>query len=482
MPSNWLYIDTNFPTFTDEEDTEEKVTTIQNYMFMLVEQLRYTLHNLDLSNMNRVAVEQYGTSLTEPIYARIEDGEANVAELALTAAGLALRMNDAEGNITSLAATAEGLSIQISDAEDDILQLGLTAQSLSVRLGDAEGNISSVTQYAESITLAVTNGETSSLISLKAGSTVIASQTISMYGMVTFAGLSGGTTTIDGACIKTGTISAARLDLTGAITFSDLSSDVQSDINDAWSMAYDAQSLAQSAEAAVGRWTYTGSTYIDGSMIMTGTVMASNLLGGTVGLLASGQQLVGGIDIAYTSTGYGVELYTNWGGIRITSSGNIWMESNGGVESLGMADGYISCGADTMPRYDGSLSLGRSGYRWAQVYAAASEIVTSDREEKNTINYEDLARYDALFDALKPCSYRYNNGRSGRTHTGLIAQDVEEAMEGLGLEGTDFAGFIKEQDAGGETPRYALRYEEFIALCIRQIQALKQRVSQLEGG
>lgn len=28
MPSNWLYIDTNFPTFTGEEDTEEKVTTI----------------------------------------------------------------------------------------------------------------------------------------------------------------------------------------------------------------------------------------------------------------------------------------------------------------------------------------------------------------------------------------------------------------------------------------------------------------------
>ena len=58
MPSNWLYIDTNFPTFTGEENTEKKVTTIQNYMFMLVEQLRYSLHNLDLSNMNQTAVER----------------------------------------------------------------------------------------------------------------------------------------------------------------------------------------------------------------------------------------------------------------------------------------------------------------------------------------------------------------------------------------------------------------------------------------
>ena len=138
MPSNWLYIDTNFPTFTGEEDTEEKVTTIQNYMFMLVEQLRYSLHNLDLSNMNKTAVDRYETSLTEPIYARIEDGEENVAELALTAAGLALRLNDAEGNITSLTATAEGSSMQISDAEDDIILVSKLGMSLKFQADDEQ--------------------------------------------------------------------------------------------------------------------------------------------------------------------------------------------------------------------------------------------------------------------------------------------------------------------------------------------------------
>ena len=33
MPSNWLYIDSNFPTFTGEESLKEQVTTIQNYMY-----------------------------------------------------------------------------------------------------------------------------------------------------------------------------------------------------------------------------------------------------------------------------------------------------------------------------------------------------------------------------------------------------------------------------------------------------------------
>ena len=59
MPSNWLYIDTNFPTFTGKESPNDKISTIQNYLFMLVEQLRYTLHNLDTANMNLTALEQY---------------------------------------------------------------------------------------------------------------------------------------------------------------------------------------------------------------------------------------------------------------------------------------------------------------------------------------------------------------------------------------------------------------------------------------
>ena len=106
MPSNWLYIDTNFPTFTGEESANEKINTIQNYMYMLVEQLRYSLHNLDLRNMNQTAVKQYESYLTEPIYAKIEDTDGNVADLQVTAKGLAGRITDAEGNINGLQITA----------------------------------------------------------------------------------------------------------------------------------------------------------------------------------------------------------------------------------------------------------------------------------------------------------------------------------------------------------------------------------------
>ena len=50
---------------------------------------------------------------------------------------------------------------------------------------------------------------------------------IRIKGFVTFESLQNGTTTIDGSCIKTGTIDAERINLTGKITFKDLAADAK---------------------------------------------------------------------------------------------------------------------------------------------------------------------------------------------------------------------------------------------------------------
>ena len=57
----------------------------------------------------------------------------------------------------------------------------------------------------------MSNGSTSSTIKLLANGVEISSQNISMSGLVTFQGLSDGTTTINGGCIKTGTIESIRI-------------------------------------------------------------------------------------------------------------------------------------------------------------------------------------------------------------------------------------------------------------------------------
>lgn len=138
-----------------------------------------------------------------------------------------------------------------------------------------------------------------------------------------------GTTRIKGSSIETesiaaNSISADKLNLTGQIAFSDLDAATQSSI-------YNANSNASSAIDAVSAWRYSGSTYIDGSKIMTGTVMATKLLGGTVGLLAPDESVVGALNLAYTTTGIGLGILTSQGGIQIQSAGNVFLASGDGA-------------------------------------------------------------------------------------------------------------------------------------------------------
>lgn len=300
---------------------------------------------------------------------------------------------------------------------------------------------------------------------------------------VTVAG-PGGTTLIKGSSIQTSTlaansISASAVNLTGAITFGDLSTSVQNDINDAYSMAEDAQTAVGDISDTVDDWSYRygGSTYIDGTKIMAGTVTASTLQGGSVELLNSSGGTAGMMYLrSASSASYAVGI-DSYGAMSLEASGTLHLSGDGVIIDLG--DNYIGCGKTLRPAGDDAYDVGTSSWRWSTIYAATPTISTSDRSEKTDINY-DISAYDAIFDALKPASFRYVNGTSGRTHTGFISQDIEDALESCGLTSTQFATFIKSpQDDGGY--RYGLRYEELIALCVKQIQALKRRVTELEA-
>ncbi len=207
MPSNLLTADSTFPTLTKEQSADEKFEKITSYLYMLLEQLRYSMGNLDKENFNDAGLEEIANIITEPVYVQLKDDEANIAALTVTAAGLGARLNDAEGNITQLTATTTSLTSRISSAEGSISTLQQTATSLTSRISDAEGNISSLTQTVNGMTLSVNNGSSSSTIRLLANGVQLSSQSISFSGMVSFTDLStSGWTTINGDNITTGTI------------------------------------------------------------------------------------------------------------------------------------------------------------------------------------------------------------------------------------------------------------------------------------
>ena len=98
---------------------------------------------------------------------------------------------------------------------------------------------------------------------------------------------------------------------------------------------------------------------------------------------------------------------------------------------------------------------------------------------------------EQLFNKLRPVTYKFKNGTSGRTHYGFISQDVEDSLEELNLTGQDFAGFCKDVQVkngqvaldgnGDQIYDYSLRYTEFIALNTYMIQKLQAENNELKA-
>nr|DAO56448.1 MAG TPA: tail protein [Caudoviricetes sp.] len=188
---------------------------------------------------------------------------------------------------------------------------------------------------------------------------------------------------------------------------------------------------------------------------------------------------------ATLSDGY-IALTQNWYACTTTQTvSSTWNEiSNGrisisiGVDNGGDERGYIGCGSSTINFTQAQAQL------YGTWLGTSSVAISSDKNKKHDIE-PFSEKYENLFDNLEPRLYKYNDGQSGRTHTGFIAQDVENSIYNSGLTTSDFAGFIKaeyfnEEDKSFETSCF-LRYEEFISLNTWQIQKLKTRVSELEN-
>ena len=159
MPGNILSADTQFPNFAGQENPAEQIRTIRNYLYMLLEQLRYTLNNLDAGNFNSEGLKEIQDAISQPILKQLSDTDGNLAELQVTAAGLASRVSSNEGDISQLEQTAQELSSRVGDAEGNISSLQQTANGLSSRVTSAEGNISTLQQTANGLSSRVSNAE-----------------------------------------------------------------------------------------------------------------------------------------------------------------------------------------------------------------------------------------------------------------------------------------------------------------------------------
>ena len=97
----------------------------------------------------------------------------------------------------------------------------------------------------------------------------------------------------------------------------------------------------------------------------------------------------------------------------------------------------------------------------------------SDRRLKENIVYSDDIGLDLIM-KLRTASFNYIGDKNKRRRDGLIAQDVDEALNELGL---DFSGLVID---GDEQKTMNLSYGEFTVPLINSVQELNDRVMELE--
>lgn len=213
---------------------------------------------------------------------------------------------------------------------------------------------------------------------------------------------------------------------------------------------------------------------------------------------ASGQAIVGD-----SSGGSGFLAYGVWGLTdSINGAGVRADNSTAGGTALSIS-GKISTAAKTgingiaamnsvVPLTDNTYTCGASGFSWAAIYSTTALNVTSDKRVKKDVQDSDLGL--EFINSLRPVSYKlivgekklvkeatktqeavYEEVQGQRTHYGLIAQEVKEAL------GEKDSAIWCLRDKDNNQSQQSLRYEELIAPLIKAVQELSAEVERLRG-
>ncbi len=229
--------------------------------------------------------------------------------------------------------------------------------------------------------------------------------------------------------------------------------------------------------------TYGGTTYAKNATI-EGTLKAGSIIETSSGTEGGSDALVskiGTVEVWPYNTG------STYGGTKFTNKSSLDSESYialcHNLSYMGAMQNNSSGSpltyASVTTRSDG---IGRLSGTWSYDVGSSGDL--SDKKKKNSIT--DMSdKYSILFDNLRPRCFKYNEGTSGRIHTGFIAQEVEEAVEKAGLTSQDAALVMDIADMDndgnytGESTK-SLRYTEIIALLTKELQSVKKQLAELK--
>lgn len=337
-----------------------------------VSSVETTLNNLDgevtTLKTAQSTIEQKVGSITT----KVEEVENTANGASQTASEARQTANSFSTKITQIENTANGAQRTASEANQ-------TANSFSTRITTAEGNASTALQQSNKIAWVVKSGTDSSNFQLTDRTISLISSNIDLTGYVTINSLkAGGTTTIDGGRITTGTISADRIDLTSLKVRNIYNDDNNLILTSARGYMYIGGDT--SAKRTDSIWFRTGSIFLSAIGDSTMTFNISNKYISTDGNWKLGLSSSQGFKEAYIdkiylggSGGYiSMDASKNFlvNGVKITTG-----TSTAGVKELKDGTNTVTLSGTILKPSTSSYSLGGSSNYWG--YAYISKIYLS---------------------------------------------------------------------------------------------------------
>jgi hypothetical protein len=403
---------------------------------------------------------------------------AKIANLAITNA----KINDL--NATKInAGTIDTNRLDVSGiiTAGSIIVTGSNISELNNNSGfvDASGAASAAPVQS----VAGSTGAVSASTIISAGNIIVQNDNISQLnnnsGFITGSAVNSNVTNISGGAIQTGTVAAARIDVSGVIS--------------AGSLLTTTATISNSLNVGSGTFTVDSSgNVVATSVTVTGKYNAKNITGnGQAGLFSTlSPSLTGGSEafrVLNPSDDNDVDFFILMGQDPYTMSfsGGNPASTNKGLWFTGGGTVYLGHSSISFsPLADNTNDLGRASNRWDDIYATNGTIQTSDANDKSNIADSDLGL--SFVSKLTPRKYTLIDGDSNRTHYGLIAQEVKTVLDDNNINTSDFAPYIEGEildtnDQGTGQYKYGLRYTELISILIKSIQELEQRIKNLEN-
>ncbi len=165
----------------------------------------------------------------------------------------------------------------------------------------------------------------------------------------------------------------------------------------------------------------------------------SHFYSGGINTLELGRGTSDGSILAFNRSGAAV------GRIAVDGAGVYFGDSDTGIYCDGAQNAVLPANTNTPATSNAFLDLGNASARWDDIFADNGTINTSDEREKQDVASLTSAEITAataiskLFKTYKWKRKVVEKGDAARTHSGVVAQEVEQAMTDAGLDASKYA-------------------------------------------